>query len=520
MRTIPNSFALAMLTALAACGKDSTGPDGGCVVSAVAVTGAPTTLTVGTSVTLAATVTSTGCTTVPTVTWSTSQSTTATVVDGVVTGVAAGAVTITATAGGKSGTATFTVANAPVASITMSTVTLVVGAGLTSKLTATPKDGTGTALVGRSVAWTSRAGGIATVSGSGVITGGAEGTTWVIAESETITDSTEVTVVGGRIAFALNDHPTTAGSTTPLALYSYNPTGAANQINRVEAGVYSVGWPGISVPTGAINAQFVTAYSGPNGGFCMELNWSGAALNFRCYDQAGAPSDMASTIVLVGSGTFSGRSAFAWIDAATSSAEASQTWRHHPFGDSISSAHVATGRYVVRFARLQRTGAADREGVIVNAYGSTAAVCQPSAPTSTLTGLEVAVQCFDAAGAAVDTRFTILLVDGARPGAKLAFALADQPTAATYTPTNAAVRGTGTVEIAHVATGVHDVSFFGFSRSGDLRESFLVSPVGTTAGRCRVAGWEFSGAGTAVRVACETTAGVPTDMPFSIIGVQ
>ena len=74
------------------------------------VTVAPTTATVkvGETVTLAATVLPADAAD-KTVVWTSSDNTKATVVDGVVTGVAAGEVTITATAGGKSATATVTV---------------------------------------------------------------------------------------------------------------------------------------------------------------------------------------------------------------------------------------------------------------------------------------------------------------------------------------------------------------------------------------------------------------------------
>ncbi len=524
MRTSPAALALVVLATMAACNDDGTGPDGNCVVSAVAVTGAPTTLNVGATVTLQANITSTGCTTAPTVTWSSSLNSTATVTAaGVVTGVAAGPVTITATAGGKSGNATFTVATVAVASLAMSTANLVVGAGMASTLTATPKDGGGNPLTGRTVTWTSRTGAVATVSQSGAVTATAAGSSWIVAESETVKDSTQVWVVDPRIAYAWNDNPTILGLSVPDVVYSFNIAAGANSFDRASAGLYTATWTGLTLSPGGINAQFVTAYGGAGGGFCMEDNWTTAQFVFRCFDKTGVATDLSANAVVIGSGTFSGRSAFAWIDTPGASANASATWRHHPLGLAIFSERVATGSYVVRFTGLQRASASDREGVIVNAYGSTAAVCQPGAPTSTATGLEVAVRCFDATGAAVDSRYTILLVDGARTGARLGFALADQPASASYTPANSAVRGTGSVQITRAAAGTWDVAFTGLYRSGTLKESFLVSPVGSTAGRCWVNYWDYSstvGGTSSARVSCATTAGVLVDMPFSIVAVQ
>ena len=82
-------------------------------IAVESVTVAPTTATVkvGETVTLTATVLPTDAAD-KTVVWTSSDNTKATVADGVVTGVAAGEVTITATAGGKSATATVTVEEA------------------------------------------------------------------------------------------------------------------------------------------------------------------------------------------------------------------------------------------------------------------------------------------------------------------------------------------------------------------------------------------------------------------------
>lgn len=83
------------------------GPDDVAVTS-VSISGAPATMTVGGTATLSATVSPDNATD-KTVSWSTSDSSKATVANGVVTAKAAGTVTITATAGGKSDSVTITV---------------------------------------------------------------------------------------------------------------------------------------------------------------------------------------------------------------------------------------------------------------------------------------------------------------------------------------------------------------------------------------------------------------------------
>jgi len=111
------------------------------------------------------------------VTWSTSNAALATVdANGLVTGAAAGGpVTLTATIEGKTGTAAITVIPVPVASVGVTPATATIGVNATLQLTATPKDANGNPLTGRSVAWATSDASIATVDGTGLVTGKVEG---------------------------------------------------------------------------------------------------------------------------------------------------------------------------------------------------------------------------------------------------------------------------------------------------------------------------------------------------------
>ena len=129
--------------------------------------------------------------------WSTSAAGVATVSgSGLVTAVAAGSATITATSEGRSGTATVTVpAPAPVATVTVSPATASPAVGQTQQLTATLRDAAGAVLTGRAVTWTTSAAGVATVSGSGLVTAIAVGTATITATSEGRTGTAAVTVM-------------------------------------------------------------------------------------------------------------------------------------------------------------------------------------------------------------------------------------------------------------------------------------------------------------------------------------
>ncbi|PYO44340.1 MAG: hypothetical protein DMD29_00665, partial [Gemmatimonadetes bacterium] len=129
------------------------------------------------------------------VTWGSSNTAVATVNgSGLVSGVAAGAATITATSEGQSGTAGITVTAVPVASVAVSPATASVPVGQTVQFTATPKDASGNPLAGRVVTWASGNTAVATVNGSGVVTGVAAGAATITATSEGKNGTATITV--------------------------------------------------------------------------------------------------------------------------------------------------------------------------------------------------------------------------------------------------------------------------------------------------------------------------------------
>src|SRR5213080_1316179 len=170
-----------------------------------------------------------------TVTWSSSNPAVATVNGaGQATGVAVGAATLTATSEGKGGraaitvttvpvasvtvsrgTATITVSTVPVASVTVSPSTASVPVGQTVQLTATPKDASGNPLSGRPVSWGSSNTAVATVSGSGVVTGVTAGAATITATSEGQSGTTTITV-----------------STVPVASVTVSPSTASVQVGQ------------------------------------------------------------------------------------------------------------------------------------------------------------------------------------------------------------------------------------------------------------------------------------------------
>jgi len=87
--------------------------------------------------------------------------------------------------GWKADTAQITVVcPAPVASVAVTPVSASTQVGETVQLTATPQDANGNPLSGRTVAWTSSNGAVASVNASGLVTGNATGSAAITATSE------------------------------------------------------------------------------------------------------------------------------------------------------------------------------------------------------------------------------------------------------------------------------------------------------------------------------------------------
>ena len=130
-----------------------------------------------------------------TITWSSADESIAKVDNtGLVTGVAAGATTITATCEGKTGTSGIAVAAQVAASITVAPPSVSITVGQTSQLTPTVRDAANAIISGAPVSWSVDNGNIASVTGSGLVTGVAAGTATITATSGAAHTTVAVTI--------------------------------------------------------------------------------------------------------------------------------------------------------------------------------------------------------------------------------------------------------------------------------------------------------------------------------------
>ena len=201
-------------------------------VALVRVTPATTTIRVGATTPLAVQILdSTGVTlTGRTVQWTTSAATVATVNGtGVVSGIAAGSATITATVDGVRGTAAVSVQPVPVATVVVSPTTAALLDGASVTLNAVTRDSAGRTLTGRTVAWTSSATAVASVSSTGVVLAVAPGTATITATSEGKTATSRVTITPVPVRTVTVSPATSTlsvGQTVPLVARVADSTGA------------------------------------------------------------------------------------------------------------------------------------------------------------------------------------------------------------------------------------------------------------------------------------------------------
>jgi uncharacterized protein YjdB len=212
----------ACLTVAAACSGSTEPPP---PVASVLVSPPSSSITVGQTVQLTATTRDAqgGNLTNRTVTWSSTNNGVATVsATGLVTAVTIGGpVTIVASSEGQDGSATVTVIPPPVATVTVSPASPSLTPFAVVQLSATTRDASGAILTGRTVNWSSSNNAVATVSGSGLVTGVLVGAPVTItATSEGQTGSVTVSVVDPIVTSVSISPATTSvsiGGTTFLA---------------------------------------------------------------------------------------------------------------------------------------------------------------------------------------------------------------------------------------------------------------------------------------------------------------
>jgi len=485
----------ALLTA-ACSGSDSSGP-AACAVSAVSVSSPPSSIEVGASVTLNASITQQNCSGLTT-SWSSSNPAVASVsATGEVVGVAIGGpVTITATVSGKSGTANLSVVPATVATITLANPYNNLTVGVQNTVTASLKDARGTALTDRTVTWSSSDPTIATVTPAGVVQAVAlGGPVNITATSEGKTASLPITVVP-RYAYAFANAPSATAPYDGNSLSSYSTVGAPTTIARTAPGVYSVRFRNMA--TSSQQTAVLASAFGPGNSTCKADLWvnDGADIvtTVNCRDVTDAGADQQFFVTLFGRDAFPGRFAFTWADQQSAAAAYSPNslYSYNAAGQPIQITHTATGSYTVQFVGNGRAAATDpAETFHVSAYGGVNTRCE--VVNWSYVSASVSVRCSDVAGAAVDSRFVLVMLEAGRPSARHALAWANCMSASCAPTTAYARSNAGTISVNRLSNGRYEVVFAGQRRTTGT-DNVLVTSYGSTGGFCKLTSVDNTGA--------------------------
>ena len=114
---------------------------------------------------------------------------------------------------------------------------------------------------------------------------------------------------------------------------------------------------------------------------------------------------------------------------------------------------------------------------------------------------------------------TAIIVTAGASSNRFAFALANQPSAPTYTPSTADQYSSAgaAITIQRQSDGVYDVTIPNMTKGAGQREVVLVSPTSGSNIGCQIGSWNPGGTGIVARVYCFSTTGLPVDGAFSIL---
>jgi hypothetical protein len=208
------------------------------------------------------------------------------------------------------------------------------------------------------------------------------------------------------------DQPSTA-SYTPSPTYQWNSAGGSITIQRTSVGYYTVTFPGQAFTGGTVE---VSGYS--SNATCKSAGWGQSGSNqlvyVACYSPTGTAMDSYFTAAFSRySPNQTPAYEYAWADQPTNpSYTASTTYQGGgipgglpasalPPQNPIKITRYGTGYYAVSFPNMRTS--TSKSNVKVTAYGGTSENCKVSG-----WGSEIAyVNCYNAAGSAVDSRYTI-----------------------------------------------------------------------------------------------------------------
>jgi hypothetical protein len=253
------------------------------------------------------------------------------------------------------------------------------------------------------------------------------------------------------------------------------------------------------------------------------LSWgpSGTAqlVSVRCFTATGVPADTKFTMSYANhTGVVGSDLAYVLADQPTAASYVpSPSYQANSSGATNQIQHLSTGYYLVKLPNLGQPAG----HVQVTAYGSGTERCKVVSWAPRGTEQDIQVLCNTHNGTPVDTKFTLTYVRNGNvlgepvccepDGNPTDYALADQPTAASYTP-NLLYQFDGAsqqITISRLATGSYAVHVPpDFLDSGNVQ----VTAFGNNSAQCKVDFWTPT---AGIHVLCFRS-GLPIDSRFDV----
>jgi Dual-action HEIGH metallo-peptidase len=292
------------------------------------------------------------------------------------------------------------------------------------------------------------------------------------------------------------------------ATYSFNSEGGTVTAAAGAAGSYTVTFGGLGGTGG--NVQVVSY--GASNTRCKVSSWGGSwpgdlTVNVRCHLPDGTAQASAFVVQYARKNTTSdGTGAYLWASQqASASYCASSTYSWNSTDGVNCITRSAAGNYAALLPGLAVSGGT----VQVTAYGSAGEHCKVQSWGPSGADQQVRVRCFNAAGAAADSRFTLNFFGDDEVSAfdYGGYAWANDQTNALYTPSLTYSYGSECQnEVVDIEAGKIDATpghyFLWYDALSPTSSAVHVTAYGTTSSYCKVQGWSASDGGTEVRSQC------------------
>lgn len=325
--------------------------------------------------------------------------------------------------------------------------------------------------------------------------------------------------LSNRFAYVWADQPT-APSYTPNSNYAYNATSGSIQIVRQSVGFYQVLFNSATGWGGGTHGFAATAY----GSSTLRCSLRGNAIagtqlvvDVICQNLvSNVRADSRFTLLVVGNGSLSPRSAFAFANQPSAPSYTPNPLASYSTGPGspLITHNALAGDYTVKFG----TGTPAHSIFLVGAQAGFRNLCKVGAWQS----FSIRVRCFDAAGAPHDTHYWAMQVEGGRPGRRLGFAFTHHPTLPSYTPNLrfAFNSSGGAITATRSGVGQYAIEFTGLQKLAGHTEQVQITPWGPGPSVCNVMSWGNSATGLWVSVECRKLNGNLTDARYNVLVIE